>query len=1595
MDWFRFFVTGAFTLGLASTLNAQSPVPEFAEGPRQLGPNSWRLSWKSEEGANYRLERSIDLKHWDPVESLTALGTTSFLVDDELTGQDKVFWRVVPLEDNGTVTPLRITQLSPDPGNPEDWQLTWTSEAGVLYRLEHSFDLLGWDPVGTVTGLPDFTSMFDRDIAGRSPVYWRVTVAGTGEPLVVGDLTVTDFQVNGANSTMSLQIIVGGTETVTEVIIFDGQTELGPAQPGFGSSWNFPLDWDATAPARRDLVAEVRTQEGSVEQTSVRRLLLADPAKFVPLDAAGALLYGEFVSIDEDGDLAPFQFFPEGFGDPATLTGAHFAFRAGASIVAPAPPGDGFAIRFSEGRFHRGHTDPSPVSVSNPGSTIDLGHVTPAAVASAFQLPADGVELCWGDRCVSWESGSLGVNGWGDLRIDLGLGDFALPTGRLNPVVTRDPVTGKDYLVACCFGTWAPLQGMTFAIPQEDPLKIYLSRGGEFSAHGTAEASFANGAEVRGSLSWRSPHFEFRFEGKGITIPSLDRLRGLLPSDPESAIPPGSSAAELNSFAEVLQAYLDINRGLAMGGSSHADPSAPASSLALLPAPTDPAQATLAAWASRIASWQTDRAGQRLGAEESREVGMILEQGRKFAAAANDLPSALLVLKSLVRMRPGLADVIDPSELDAVGDRFEKALLAATASCKRIIAARPEYEPDEHLRAAVETISEIVDWLPAAPAPPPGGSGDPVSDPPSDEEEEPPAASDERLRGNVLNIISASRYAVPLRLFTDTAIVSGDTRPDNPVLSNFGLPQLFEFLRKVELVFDVLAEDAGMRAKAEGTSIGAFKAIENPYPELPVYEALRQCEPFLFARLNEKAARALGRKDAVLAGEVLAERARVFALYKKFGVGDPLLPGSELLRSDTLLFAPVLGSYLQEYMAYLEPFLSTHTADARAGQVANFITSLATIAESVADDASFAVTVEFALDWLKGVNDRVASLLAGDPLCNQLVLDLKARGHSVLNASLGYEGSHVPPISGKYESVAGAGRLRTLQINQGGRFLTANLQIHSGGRPLQRQLIRGMLSRELDDRVEYAYLLVNPQTQRIITSGTLAAISVDGTVEVVASDKTGGTNRFRRVSIFPAYSDQVGSLFTGEARELFDVQQRSPAHFDEVKRIVTAAELVKKHIRDYLRVYNRVTTTAAETDVAKDLERTVAALRDTIATEHGPLVRLLFRIHHSKSFPSVDAPMHNEAPLEDHDLFYRTWLLMIFNSHRAIMPETGDVLGLVPNVPDESELYTYEGTVRMLVAAADIPGTPVSVGDILMEADIRKTMPDGTQPPLIRLKGELGQVGVGVGLEASATISNDTFTFKSPFDYQPDDFAGFVSTAGAGGSIIVGAGAEFRLGEVVFFGSGRFPSVTYTPSFASGSFGIGVGLGIDMGFGLLVARTAYEGSDRFSLDDQFNPKQATFDSAVGFEVDSAVLNPCGWQSLREFAAEFRAMFASPSARVLIIGTTDTTASESHNLQLSQERADAVRTALLEILGPFDVVPDTRVEPYGLGERAAREDIPIASFPEGPVRTVVEFLRLNNTIADGTKDAEWRRVTIIVNDLVSAKVSNPSDLNPKP
>ena len=246
-----------------------------------------------------------------------------------------------------------------------------------------------------------------------------------------------------------------------------------------------------------------------------------------------------------------------------------------------------------------------------------------------------------------------------------------------------------------------------FRIPRAEPLKIYLSWNGSLAAHGTVEANFADGATVRGSVSWREPNFEVRFQGRNIVIPALVSLKRALPANPELCIPAGNSVAELDAAAKCLISFRGTYRALAMGGLAESSVTG-GIALAPLGVPADSVGTALGAWASRLASWIADRAGQTLDAEMIGDLQKVVLNAAKTGESAHDLPTVLKLLRDVMVLRQHgdapLGTGVSASELRA---RFQDAESRLLAAAERIIGETAGFE-------ATSEFAEIVRLLGSA-----------------------------------------------------------------------------------------------------------------------------------------------------------------------------------------------------------------------------------------------------------------------------------------------------------------------------------------------------------------------------------------------------------------------------------------------------------------------------------------------------------------------------------------------------------------------------------------------------------------------------------------------------------------------------------------------------------------------------------------------------------------------------------------------------------------------------------------------------------------------------------------------------------------
>jgi len=108
-------------------------------------------------------------------------------------------------------------------------------------------------------------------------------------------------------------------------------------------------------------------------------------------------------------------------------------------------------------------------------------------------------------------------------------------------------------------------------------------------------------------------------------------------------------------------------------------------------------------------------------------------------------------------------------------------------------------------------------------------------------------------------------------------------------------------------------------------------------------------------------------------------------------------------------------------------------------------------------------------------------------------------------------------------------------------------------------------------------------------------------------------------------------------------------------------------------------------------------------------------------------------------------------------------------------------------------------------------------------------------------------------------------------------------------------------------------------------------SEAMSVRRDQNVITATFKSDVMFDVNSATLKPGAYSEIDRTAAILREY---PETRIRVEGHTDQSGSETYNQQLSERRAMAVKSALIQ-----RNVADYRIDAIGYGE-----SMPISSDP---------------------------------------------------
>jgi outer membrane protein OmpA-like peptidoglycan-associated protein len=128
-----------------------------------------------------------------------------------------------------------------------------------------------------------------------------------------------------------------------------------------------------------------------------------------------------------------------------------------------------------------------------------------------------------------------------------------------------------------------------------------------------------------------------------------------------------------------------------------------------------------------------------------------------------------------------------------------------------------------------------------------------------------------------------------------------------------------------------------------------------------------------------------------------------------------------------------------------------------------------------------------------------------------------------------------------------------------------------------------------------------------------------------------------------------------------------------------------------------------------------------------------------------------------------------------------------------------------------------------------------------------------------------------------------------------------------------------------------------------------ERMNRAPLTDQLE-KQAQLTIAIQFDFNSARIRPASFQAVGLMADALYHPYLQ-GYRFLIVGHTDGKGSREYNLKLSQQRAEAIRAALIN---PFGISP-SRIESVGLGE----EQLLRPADPEAAANRRVQLINIGS------------------------------------
>lgn len=643
---------------------SDGPPPSLELPARQSDPPGWRLTWNSQPGARYLLQRSRDLANWEEVATLTANGVSASLADSGAVIGNQVFWRVLRIQGGPDALAPVVFEI--------EARLTGNATAPLLDLRARAIDN------GPVTRV-DFLEG-EVLLGAANPItadYWGILVA-----LDPSQTAPRHFQARATDT--------AGNAGFSGIFTYTPE----PPPSGF-----LPIGAGGQ-PSLSGLLG--RRPDGSLLPFTY----LPDNTMSGAPNAAAQLVFPEGGRlIDTNGQpMIEFRALQFRFGPNAALRIA----TPRTSQAAPRPLG----LRSSGGSDPAMQDVLSLVLPEGQSGLLPLGPLSVQQLEELFNLPSgQGIPVKLFDRfplrLVEGVIKDYGIEGakWALDQLGLPLPNF-----------TGDWVSGVfDYASGEC-GTF-PLYG-EIPLPElgetnaklkttkEKPLVLKLCPNGEISLRGPAALEFSNGARLTVAVTLDDPLYRLQLGAESVVLPVAGALALVLPDDPSVCLPPGATDAELDVAEACLRSFRRAYLRFAQTAVAGRPNDAPSLNQPEPPSAIDTAGAIADAWAASVFT----PLATALPLQPMRE--MALHLGRS-ASGATDFKTAVEYLNQIVKLKASLDAYAqnalagnDPAlpglrqDIDAALDEATAAAIARSTDPEAITSL-------ECMRSALTTLVEI------------------------------------------------------------------------------------------------------------------------------------------------------------------------------------------------------------------------------------------------------------------------------------------------------------------------------------------------------------------------------------------------------------------------------------------------------------------------------------------------------------------------------------------------------------------------------------------------------------------------------------------------------------------------------------------------------------------------------------------------------------------------------------------------------------------------------------------------------------------------------------------------------------------------